>query len=94
LFVTFSCCNLFGNTGGDSICGVDDGGNFSLDPRFCDVLAGDFRLHEDSPCLPGNHPDGADCETIGALGVGCGMATPIGEGPETTSWTWIKGAYR
>jgi hypothetical protein len=90
----FSCCDLFGNTGGDSLCGTDAGGNFSLDPLFCDADGGDFRLHEDSPCLPGQHPSGADCGgTIGALGVGCGKATSAGEAV-SLSWGRIKAAFR
>ena len=28
-----------------------------------------------SPCLPGNHPDGYDCGLIGALGEGCAASS-------------------
>jgi hypothetical protein len=50
------------------------GGNFALDPRFCSVdplATGDFSLRSDSPCAPGNHPDGFDCGRIGAVNVQC-----------------------
>jgi predicted outer membrane repeat protein len=91
--VTFTCCNFFGNSGG--FCGLDGGGNFSLDPLFCDPAGGDFRLHEDSPCLPGQHPSGTDCGgTIGALGVGCGAATSVDDRIEPASWSLVKMRYR
>jgi predicted outer membrane repeat protein/parallel beta-helix repeat protein len=63
----FTCCNVFGNAGGDSLCGTDLGGNFFEDPLFCDQAGGDLRLCPDSPCLPGNNSCGV---LIGALGDG------------------------
>jgi len=66
----------------------DLGGNFSLDPLFCDPENGDYKLDCNSPCLPGNHPDGVDCGLIGALGQGCG-ATAV----EQTSWGRIKALF-
>jgi predicted outer membrane repeat protein len=62
------CC-VFENAEGDSLCGYhhDD---LLLDPLFCDPPAGDYLLHNDSPCLPGYNPWG---EQIGATGAGdCG----------------------
>jgi hypothetical protein len=56
---TVSCSDLFGNQGGDLICGLDGGNNFSQDPRFCDMTHDDYRLQSDSPCLAGHHPNGA-----------------------------------
>jgi hypothetical protein len=70
--ITVACCDVAVNTDGNEICGADLGGNFSLDPLFCDAENGDYRLDGNSPCLPGNHPDGVDCGLIGALGWGCG----------------------
>jgi hypothetical protein len=62
-------------------------GNFEADPLFCDPVEGDFQLLKDSPCLPGNHPDGYDCGLIGALGAGCGVTgTFDGDSPKTDSW--------
>lgn len=69
-----TCCDVFGNAGGDwvgALAGQQGvNGNFAQDPLFCDAPAGDLRLASGSPCLPGNHPDGADCALIGAHG-GC-----------------------
>ncbi|MBD3162181.1 MAG: hypothetical protein GF346_07700 [Candidatus Eisenbacteria bacterium] len=64
-------------------------GNIFVDPLFCDpgpcdeapTLAGDFTLSSDSPCLPGNHPDGfQECGLVGSLPVGCPV-TGLPEGP-------------
>lgn len=72
---TVVCCDIYSNEGGDWVRPLEgmDGtdGNFAADPLFCDTLSGDFSLEACSPCLPGNHPDGDDCEVIGALGEGC-----------------------
>lgn len=70
--VTTRCCDVYGNTDGNVICG-NIGGNFSADPLFCDAANDDYTLDGASPCLPGNHPDGVDCGLIGALGWGCGI---------------------
>jgi hypothetical protein len=89
--VTIRCSDIFGNQGGDWIgClagqqGIE--GNFAADPLFCDLPAGDLTLHDDSPCLPGHHPQGAECGRIGALDQGCG-ATAVA--PAT--WGAIKAA--
>lgn len=73
-----ACMNVVGN-GVDWVGTSDpDGqeGNFSEDPLFCDPENGDYTLAANSPCLPGNHPDGYDCGLIGALGEGCEAARP------------------
>jgi hypothetical protein len=87
--VSVRCTNVFGNPGGDDFCGQDLGGNFSADPLFCDFENGDYSLDRASPCLPGQHPSGAECGLVGALGQGCGI-TPV----ETASWGRIKDVYR
>ncbi|MBI1797085.1 MAG: right-handed parallel beta-helix repeat-containing protein [Candidatus Eisenbacteria bacterium] len=46
-----------------------EGPNLTLDPRFCDVSAGDFHLASSSPCAA-TGPFGP----IGALGVGCDIS--------------------
>lgn len=90
--MALSCSDLFGNTGGDwtgriaGQLGID--GNISVDPLFCGGPALDFTLKAASPCAPGNHPDGAPCGLIGALGVGCG-GVPV----EVRSWGAIKSMY-
>jgi parallel beta-helix repeat protein len=64
-------------------------GNFSLDPEFCGVPgSGNFYLQTDSPCAPGNHPDGIDCGLIGAFDVNCGLV-PV----EKTTWGGIKSLF-
>jgi len=73
-----SCTDIYGNAGGNWTSCIGDqlgiNGNFSLDPRFCNVGGGDFRLAQTSPCTAANAPAG--CGLIGAYPVGC--ATPIG----------------
>jgi hypothetical protein len=92
--VASSCSDVFGNAWGDWVgClagqgGVD--GNFSADPLFCNAAAGDFTLRSDSPCLPGQHPDGYDCGLIGAFGEGCAGPTAV----EQTTWGGIKAMWR
>jgi len=67
-----SCCDIFGYSDNWSDCiagqyGIN--GNISEDPLFCDMAAGDYTIHADSPCAPA-HSGG--CGLIGALPVGCG----------------------
>jgi hypothetical protein len=73
--VELACCDLFGNGGGDWIGEIagqsGSSGNIAADPRFCDPAAGNYTVLDTSPCLPGHHPDAADCGRIGARGVGC-----------------------
>ncbi|GJM44531.1 MAG: hypothetical protein DHS20C21_13730 [Gemmatimonadota bacterium] len=40
-----------------------------VDPLFCDAANLDFRVSDNSPCLPDNHI--AECDLIGAHGMGC-----------------------
>ncbi len=91
------CTNIFGNEGGDYVdslairLGVD--GNFSACPAFCnyEFEPYDLSLCDQSPCLPGNHPDGSGCGLIGALGEGC-ICGPSVTRPST--WGGIKALYR
>lgn len=80
--VTVDCSDLFGNEGGDELCGIDAGGNFSLDPLLCS----DLSIAATSPCAPENSPSG--CGLIGALPVGCAEAIA------PTTWGGIKLRYR
>ncbi len=67
------CTNVWGNAGGDALCGTDNGGNFSLDPEFCGTAEKPFDLQPTSPCAAGNHPDGLCAgQGIGSQPVGCG----------------------
>jgi hypothetical protein len=76
-----SCTDIFGNVGGDWVGGIADlygqAGNISLDPLFCNALAGDFTLAEASPCLPAYNPA---CGLIGAHGQGCSQPTSLEDG--------------
>jgi PKD repeat protein len=68
---------LEGNPAGDwtGFVAIYEGilGNLSEPPRLCDSAGGDGRLAADSPCLPGNHPEG---RRVGALGQGCALGEP------------------
>ncbi|MBD3160786.1 MAG: hypothetical protein GF346_01455, partial [Candidatus Eisenbacteria bacterium] len=92
------CNDIWGN-GSENYWGAGPGdGDFSEDPLLCgipateelsleDPEAGVFALDAASPCLPGQHPDGADCGRIGARETGCGerriTAVPAPERAET-----------
>jgi hypothetical protein len=63
---------FFSNGWGDSLCG-DYHDNLFVAPLFCDLTAGDFALHDDSPCLPENNPWGVQIGAYGAGGCGTGV---------------------
>jgi hypothetical protein len=92
----FSCCDIYGNQGGDWVGSIADqygvNGNFSECPLFCDPELEDFGLQVCSPCAPGNHPDGYECGLIGAFDVGCDCGLPSRVHP--TTWSSVKAAYR
>ena len=64
--------------------------NFNLDPQFCGVTgSSNYYLQGDSPCAPGNHPNGENwCGLIGPLPVGCGTVPT-----KTMTWGEIKSIY-
>lgn len=75
---------------GQPYVGCDPGeGDFAADPLFCGVWQDDFTLHANSPCVPGNHPQGEDCGLVGAFSVGC-ASTPV----QSLSWGALKALYR
>jgi len=95
-----ACTDIFDNSLGDWVGDIytqfGENGNFSLDPLFCAPEDSIFRLNPSSPCLPGNHPQGTDCGTIGARGVGCGsvLETPqnveaVATGSGQVLVTWV-----
>ena len=94
---TLTCCDVYGNAGGDWVDCIADqygiNGNFSACPSFCNAFAEpfDLLLCDESPCLPGNHPDGYDCGLIGAWPVGCSCGPSRTHG---TTWGAIKAMYR
>jgi len=69
---SLTCSDVYGNAAGDwvgCLAGQEGiAGNFSLDPLFCNVAAGDFGLRSASPCAPANNTCGI---LIGARDVGC-----------------------
>lgn len=74
-----SCTDIWGNAGGDALCGTDLGGNFSADPLFCGSAEKPWGIQSASPCADGNHPDGA-CTgfDLGYTSAGCGpSAVPL-----------------
>jgi hypothetical protein len=95
--ILVSCTDSWGNNGGDwGECLSDQtgrNGNISVNPLLCgpdENPESPLTLKPGSPCLPGNHPDGVDCELIGALGVGCNLPTAV----QQRSWGEIKELFR
>jgi predicted outer membrane repeat protein len=93
--VAVSCCDVFGNGGGDwTGCIADQAGqngNFSLDPQFCDLPGDDLGLEPSSPCAPANS---GSCGLIGAFPVGCSAVSASGPDLQAESWGGIKALYR
>ncbi|MCK4304914.1 MAG: hypothetical protein KAY24_11815 [Candidatus Eisenbacteria sp.] len=87
---SLSCCNVYGNPGGDWCGCIEDqygvNGNIWEDPQFCDPENGDFSIAGSSPCAPDNAPT---CGLIGAGSIGCDAP------PATlkTSWGEIKAVF-
>ncbi len=87
-----SCCDLYGNAGGDwtgaleGQCGLN--GNISQEPLFCMDASSvsPWTLASSSPCAPANT---GECGTIGAWPVDCGMTRL-----ESRSWGQLKALYR
>jgi hypothetical protein len=83
-----SCNDVWNNSpsnyGGTITDQTGVNGNVSLDPMFCDPVAGNFFLNSGSPCL-----NATSCGSLGALPMGCG-ATPI----EETTWGRVKTLFR
>jgi hypothetical protein len=80
------CNDVWGNADEDYWGGDPGEGDFSADPRFCGIPSSDadpfvtlhaelFNLRSDSPCLPGQHPDGDECGLVGARPEGCVQET-------------------
>lgn len=87
--LAFSCSDVWGNPGGDWVGGIASqlggNGNISADPLFC---FGGYVLQGNSPCSPGNHPDGEPCGVIGVFPVGCGSVAV-----ERKTWGEIKSMF-
>jgi len=67
---SLSCCDVYGNAGGDWTGEIEDqlgvDGNICADPCFCEPYTGHVAVF--SPCAP---DQSLGCGLIGALGVGC-----------------------
>ncbi|MFC1573278.1 right-handed parallel beta-helix repeat-containing protein [Candidatus Eisenbacteria bacterium] len=72
-----SCCNVYGNSGGDWVGDIAGqygiNGNFSADPCFCDMPNDDYHLWNYSPCAQ------VGCGLIGALPVACTDPQGLGD---------------
>lgn len=97
--LVLSCCNLWGNAGGDWVGCVasqqGESGNLGADPDFCDAPSGDYGLRVGSPCAPEANPD---CGQIGALPLRCGNAShyvirPDGSGDFPTVQAAMDAAF-
>ena len=78
---TVACTDIFGNAGGDVLCGTDGGGNFSADPRFCGPPgSGNVSIGGYSPCAPARNSCGV---LIGALPVACALGPELADTPNT-----------
>lgn len=88
--VEVSCSDVFGNSAGDWVgCLATWGGvagNFSENPLFCNVDAGDLTLQSSSPCAP---QTAGTCGLIGALPAVCGPVSV-----SSRSWGRIKAGWR
>ncbi|MBM4131810.1 hypothetical protein FJ250_12420 [bacterium] len=79
-----TCTDIWGNAGGNALCGTDGGGNFSANPLFCGTAGREYNLAAGSPCAVGARP-GAPCGglLIGAKASGCGASeAPVPAAPE------------
>ncbi len=80
-------CFVYGNAGGDTLCGVHADNSFE-DPRLCGVFDGDVGLCSDSPCTAASSPWGV---LVGSMLTGC---PSCGSGAEPTSWGLLKAMFR
>ena len=84
---SISHCFIFGNAGGDSLCGGNYHDNEYVNPLLCDWELEDVRLCADSPCLPGL----TWASLVGAEGEGCAACGTV---VEQRTWGRIKAMYR
>ena len=94
--ITIICNCVFGNTpinyGGFCADQTGINGNITMDPQFCASKpdsSRNFYIQSDSPCAPGNHPDGSPCALIGYCHIGCDTTSV-----EEETWSKIKLLYR
>lgn len=87
---TFVCSDLY-VASGVNVAGfanpVGLNGNFSLNPQFCDLGAGQLGLTTTSPCTSGANTN--SCGQVGARDAECGVVSTIKQ-----SWGQVKHTYR
>ncbi|MBU1701668.1 MAG: right-handed parallel beta-helix repeat-containing protein [Candidatus Eisenbacteria bacterium] len=90
---TLTCCDVYGNSGGDyaGCIGNQNGldGNISASPVFCDMANNDLTLRIDSKCAPYSLPN-SQCALIGAWPVRCNIPNPV----HISTWGSIKALYK
>jgi len=87
---TFTCSDIYVASGVNTQGFTDpvgSSGNFSLDPQFCDIGAGQLGLTTTSPCTSGANTNG--CGQVGARDAECGVVST-----QKQSWGRIKSTYR
>jgi len=70
---TVACSDIWNNAGGDGLCGIDGGDNFSADPLFCGLAGVEFNVQDESPCAPAHSPCGT---LVGSQDAGCAVDAP------------------
>ncbi len=91
--ITLTCCDIYGNEGGDWTGLIADqlgaSGNICADPLFCRDLNPEepLSLHALSPCAPGSNPE---CGQIGAWPVACGWEAVPGGGGRHSTGLWLS----
>lgn len=92
---SFSCNDVYGNGVDYRLLFVPDptgaNGNISMSPLFCGVdpaTSGNYYLQQNSPCAPGNHPEGPICGVIGRYDIGCGNTAV-----KNATWGKIKSLF-
>jgi len=92
--VDLSCCDIFGNIGGDWIGCIEDqlnhNGNISADPLFCGPSFGEYSLALNSPCAAENN---LGCGQIGALGIGCANPSGVEDSGGLPTAIRLEGSY-
>jgi hypothetical protein len=88
-----TCCDIYGNSGGDWTGCIRDqngfDGNIAASPVFCDAAADVLTLRVDSRCAPFTQPN-TQCALIGAWPVGCNIPDPV----DNVTWGGLKSLYR
>ncbi len=89
--VSPTLCLAFNNVGGDYLPQGASSRNLQVDPLFCGVLAGDYYLCDNSPCLEANNPFGYPLGAHASPWTTCeACAAPV----QAVSWGSIKAMYR